>query len=160
MKKISILLALLVLLLCGCGTQAEDDSIGTCTVSINCATILDNMESLVPGKADLVPEDGVLLQETTVALYPDDTAYTLLQRFFQEQKLHYEFAGSNSSAYLEGLCNLYEFDCGSLSGWEFSVNGTFPSIGVGGYTLQDGDKIRLLYTCDLGLDVGDLMDES
>lgn len=159
MKRITILLALLVLLLCGCGGQTTDEPIGTCTVSINCATLLDNMDNLTPGKAELVPEDGVLLAQTTVELYEGDTGYSLLQRFFQQQKLHYEFTGSNSSAYLSGLCNLYEFDCGSLSGWEFSVNGEFPSIGVGGYTLADGDEIRLLYTCDLGLDVGDLMDE-
>jgi len=156
MKKLCCVLALLLLILCGCGAPAEGESIGTCTVSVECYTVLDNMDQLTPGKEELIPADGVMLVETTVELQAGDTVYSLLQRFFQSQKLHYEFIGSGSSAYLAGLNNLYEFDCGSLSGWEYAVNGDFPSIGLGGYELQDGDVIELLYTCDLGADVGDL----
>ena len=37
----------------------------------------------------------------------------------------------------------------------YSVNGTFPNFGCGQYFLQPGDEIRLVYTCDLGADVGD-----
>ena len=31
-------------------------------------------------------------------------------------------------AYIEGIGNLYEFDCGSVSGWMYRVNGEFPKI--------------------------------
>lgn len=155
MKKICCILAMLVLVLCGCGGQSDGQSVGTCTVSIECYTVLDHMDQLTAGKEDLIPADGVMLTETTVELYEGDSVYSLLQRFFQEQKMHYEFVGSDSSAYLAGINNLYEFDCGSLSGWEYAVNGEFPSIGLGGYELQDGDVIELLYTCDLGADIGD-----
>ena len=58
------------------------------------------------------------------------------------------------SVYIEGINNLYEFDCGKLSGWMFSVNGEFPNYGSSTYKLQDGDQVSWIYTCDLGADVG------
>lgn len=33
-----------------------------------------------------------------------------------------------NSAYIEGIGNLYEFDCGNLSGWMYSVNGVWPDL--------------------------------
>ena len=36
----------------------------------------------------------------------------------------------------------------------YSVNGVFPNYGVNKYTVKNGDNIKLLYTCDLGEDVG------
>ena len=58
-----------------------------------------------------------------------------------------------SSYYVEGINNLYEFDCGQGSGWMYSVNGVFPNYGASDCTVQDGDSIRWLYTCDLGSDL-------
>lgn len=58
-------------------------------------------------------------------------------------------------AYVEGINNLYEFDCGQLSGWMYNVNGWFPNYGCSKYTVQDGDVINWVYTCNLGKDVGD-----
>ncbi len=55
--------------------------------------------------------------------------------------------------------NLYEFDCGELSGWMYSVNGVWPDYGCSGYTLHDGDTVVWSYTCDLGRDVGALQGE-
>ena len=57
----------------------------------------------------------------------------------------------------QGIHNLYEFDCGELSGWMYNVNGWFPNYGCSRYALQDGDVIRWRYTCDLGADVGGSM---
>ena len=58
------------------------------------------------------------------------------------------------SAYIEGIGNLYEFDCGPQSGWMFSVNDVYPGLGCSSYTLSDGDVIVFSYTCDLGADLG------
>ena len=33
-----------------------------------------------------------------------------------------------NSYYVEGIGNLYEFDCGSESGWMYKVNGWFPQL--------------------------------
>ena len=35
-----------------------------------------------------------------------------------------------NSVYIEGINNLYEFDCGELSGWMYKVNGWFPNYGL------------------------------
>lgn len=59
-----------------------------------------------------------------------------------------------NSAYIEGIHNLYEFDCGELSGWMYSVDGWFPNYGCSRYQLKDGEVIKWVYTCDLGYDVG------
>ena len=59
-----------------------------------------------------------------------------------------------NSAYIEGIANLYEFDCGELSGWMYKVNGWFPNYGCSRYRLTEGDVVEWVYTCDLGNDVG------
>lgn len=41
-----------------------------------------------------------------------------------------------NSAYIEGINNLYEFDCGSLSGWMYKVNEWFPNYGCSRYVLK------------------------
>ena len=43
--------------------------------------------------------------------------------------------------YIEGINNLYEFDCGEQSGWMYSVNGWFPNYGCSRYQLKDGDVV-------------------
>lgn len=58
------------------------------------------------------------------------------------------------SAYIEGIGQFYEFDCGELSGWMYRVNGEFPNYGCSLYELKAGDKVEWVYTCDLGKDVG------
>ena len=159
---VALVLALGVLL-AGCvnGRLAKGDSLPekqtyTCAFSIECATILDNLDLLAPGKESLVPADGVVLPETTVTFYEGESVFDVLQRLCREQKIHLESSWTPiyDSAYIEGLHNLYEFDCGSLSGWMYRVNGWYPNYGCSRYQLQDGDIVEWKYTCDLGEDVG------
>lgn len=138
--------------------DAQEPQAQTCTVSIDCSTILDNMDKLKRGKEGLIPSDGILLAKTEVQYEEGDTVFTMLKRELKSRKMHYDFEGSGSAAYLTGLCNIYEFDCGKLSGWEFAVNGSFPSVGMGVYKLSPGDSVALIYTCDLGDDIGNHYD--
>ncbi|MFR0872451.1 MAG: DUF4430 domain-containing protein [Oscillospiraceae bacterium] len=48
-----------------------------------------------------------------------------------------------------------EFGFGELSGWMYRVNGEFPQVYAGEFTLHEGDVVEFVYTCDLGGDVGD-----
>ena len=98
----------------------------------------------------------MLLAATTVAFSQGESVFNVLQRTMKQQKLHLEFVQTPlyNSAYIEGICNLYAFDAGDLSGWMYSVNGVFPNYGCSQYTLQDGDAVCWVYTCDLGADVG------
>ena len=135
---------------------AISDVAHSCTLSIECSTILDNMDWLDPEKVELVPEDGIILPATTVTFYEGESVFNILQRTCKQQKLHMEFENTPmyNSAYIEGIHNLYEFDCGELSGWMYSVNGWFPNYGVSRYQLKEGDVVEFRYTCDLGRDVG------
>lgn len=128
----------------------------TCTISISCATILNNMDLLDEGKKDLVPADGWILAPTSVSFSEGESVFDVLRRTCKEQKIHMEFEDTPlyDSAYIEGIGNLYEFDCGALSGWEYAVNNWFPNYGCSRYGLKDGDVIQWLYTCDLGADIG------
>lgn len=132
------------------------DAAYTCTLSISCSTILAHPDWLNPEKAELVPEDGWILKPTTVTFQDGESVFDVLQRTCQQQSIHLEFENSPmySTAYIEGIQNLYEFDCGELSGWMYKVNDWFPNYGCSRYQLQDGDTICWMYTCDLGVDVG------
>lgn len=138
--------------------EAEvSDAVYTCTISISCATILDNMDDLNPEKIELVPDDGWLMKPEAVTFQEGENVFDVLLRICQERKIHMEYVNTPmyNSAYIEGIGNLYEFDCGNLSGWMYSVNNWFPNYGCSRYQLQDGDVICWVYTCDLGADVGD-----
>ncbi|MCI8594999.1 MAG: DUF4430 domain-containing protein [Oscillospiraceae bacterium] len=128
----------------------------TCTVSISCATILDNMDTCDENKVELVPDDGWLLKPTTVSFQEGESAFDVLQRTCREKSIHMEssFTPIYNSAYIEGIGNIYEFDVGNLSGWMYHVNGWFPNYGCSRYQLQDGDEVAWVYTCDLGDDIG------
>lgn len=128
----------------------------TCTISISCATILNNMELCDPAKIDLVPADGWVLKPVTVTFCEGESVFHALQRVCKQQNIHMEFVDTPlyNSAYIEGIHNLYEFDAGALSGWMYQVNGWFPNYGCSRYALKDGDIINWVYTCDLGHDVG------
>lgn len=140
--------------------EPEDVEIGdaeyTCTLSISCATILDNMDLCNKEKRELVPEDGWILKPMTVTFYEGESVFNILQRTCKQQKIHMEFENTPiyNSAYIEGINNLYEFDVGNTSGWMYKVNGWFPNYGCSRYQLKDGDVIEWVYTCDLGKDVG------
>ena len=140
--------------------EPQDVTIGstayTCTISISCSTILNNMDLCDPAKVDLVPADGWILQPITVTFYEGESVFNVLQRVCKQQKIHMEFENTPiyNSAYIEGINNLYEFDVGELSGWMYKVNEWFPNYGSSRYQLQDGDVICWVYTCDPGNDVG------
>lgn len=129
----------------------------TCTISISCATILNNMSNLKSGKEEFVPSDGWILAASEVEFTEGESVHDVLQRVCKDAGIQMEssFTPAYNSAYVEGINNLYEFDCGQLSGWMYNVNGWFPNYGCSKYTVQDGDVINWVYTCNLGKDVGD-----
>lgn len=160
--KLLLLVLIVTAILCGCSVQtpeeyysesSQKDDIEV-TISINCSTILNNMDMLESGLESYVPSDGVILKPYKVTLDENATAYDALSEACKQNKIQFEYTGTNADIYIEGIANLYEFSCGQLSGWEYCVNDVFPSVGCNAYDLQDGDTIKFLYTCDLGADIG------
>ncbi|MBQ8236669.1 MAG: DUF4430 domain-containing protein [Oscillospiraceae bacterium] len=158
-----ILAFVLTLTLYGCGgadavnvPDTNGDGKLTCTMEIRCDTLLDHLDAMTAEKAALVPQNGQLLAQTQVEFEAGDSVFDMFRRVLRQQKIHFEYTDAQiyGSVYIEGIGNLYEFDCGPQSGWMFSVNGVYPGLGCSGYTLADGDAIVFSYTCDLGADLG------
>lgn len=137
--------------------EIDTETVYTATLSIDCSTILDNFDLFNEEKIDVLPLNGVILPNTVVEFYKGESVFDVLDRTVKAKKIHmeYTFTPVYNSVYIEGINNLYEFDCGPLSGWMYKVNGWFPNYGCSRYQLQDGDVINWVYTCDLGADVGD-----
>lgn len=127
-----------------------------CTLTVRCDTILKNISGLNPDKVGLIPADGVIFSGTNITFNPGESVFNVLLRELKRNKIHLEFTNTPlySSAYIEGINNIYEFDCGELSGWMYKVNGEFPGYGCSRCILKPGDVIEWVYTCDLGRDVG------
>ena len=137
--------------------QEEAASSGkTCTISISCSTILNNMDKCDPAISGIIPSGGTILSATTVEFTDGETVYDVLQRVCQSKGIQLEASWSPTynSAYIEGIANIYEFDVGSGSGWMYKVNGQFPNYGCSSYSLKGGESICWVYTCNLGSDVG------
>lgn len=138
-------------------TEVDTSTKYTCTISITCKTILDNMDKVKESKKGIVPSNGIILDTTTVTFSEGESVYDVLQRTCRERGIHMESSWTPiyNSAYVEGIANLYEFDVGSQSGWMYKVNGWFPNYGCSRYALQQGDEICWMYTCvGLGEDIG------
>ena len=128
----------------------------TCTFSIECSTVLNNLSDLKTDKLDAVPSSGIIYSKQTVTFYEGESVYDVLQRVCRENGIHMEASWTPiyNSAYVEGIHNLYEFDCGTGSGWMYRVNGWYPNYGCSRYQLAQGDNVEWRYTCDLGSDIG------
>ena len=139
----------------GAGNDIEnrpDENI--CYVTITCKTALDSGK-LSEEMLKILPDDGVILDNFKMEYEDGESVFDVIEKAVKENKIHMEYSGTKKVPYIEGVANLYEFDCGSLSGWMYRVNGWFPSFGMGQYKVERGDSIELIYTCDLGKDVGD-----
>ena len=137
-------------------TEIDKSTQYTCTFSISCETILDNMDQCNDSKKSLVPEDGIIFPAAEVTFSEGESVFDVLQRVCKDNKIHMEstFTPMYNSAYIEGIHNLYEFDAGKFSGWMYAVNGWFPNYGCSRYQLKNGDVVEWRYTCDLGEDLG------
>ena len=139
------------------GKSGSSSSVKTCTIQIRCDTILKHMDELKAGKNKYVPSNGVILATSKVEFADGETVFDVLKRAcaYTGIQLEYSYTPMYGSYYVEGINHLYEFDCGSQSGWMYKVNGWFPNYGCSSYKLKNGDVIVWCYTCTgLGADVG------
>lgn len=138
------------------GGAKDESKVYSCVFSIECSAILNNVTELEADKREILPWDGVILPATKVEFYAGESVFDVLQRVCKEFNIHLEASWTPvyNSAYVEGIHNLYEFDCGALSGWMYRVDGWYPNYGCSRYQLTDGETVEWRFTCDLGNDVG------
>lgn len=132
---------------------SNTDKKETVTISINAKTAIDYGINNKDGFTHL-PSNGVILSPQKVDFKEGDTVFDIFSKTVKSKGIQMEYTGTGSAVYIEGIDNLYEFDCGKYSGWMYEVNGEYPNYGVGAYKLKSGDNIVFNYTCDLGRDLG------
>ncbi len=122
--------------------------VNSCILTIDCRSILENMDKLDNDKHSLVPADGVIFSGN-VGFNEGESVYDILRRVCSENNIQLEAAYTPAfgSSYIEGINNLYEFDCGSASGWVYKVNGSSPGEGCSSYLPKNGDSIEFCYNC-------------
>lgn len=118
-----------------------------------------------PGDADPAPSVtisivghkamGVILEATEVEIEEGETVLDALKKAAKQNNIPISIRGKKSTAYVEGINNLFEFDHGPRSGWLYRVNGSMYSKSAGAFTVNAGDVIEWLYTLDLGRDIED-----
>ncbi len=121
----------------------------TCTITICCDEILSNMGNLAPGKEGLIPSSGYIMSNKTIEFSEGETVLDILVRACDNSgvQLEYAYTPAYDSYYVEGINNIYEFDCGPASGWKYRVNGTYPNYGCSGYAVSEGDSIVWNFSC-------------
>ena len=127
----------------------------SCTILISCRTAIDS-PALKKSVRSVLPDDGIILARTNSSFSDGESVFDLLKKVCRANNIHLDFSSTpvSGGAYIKGIGNLYEFDCGSISGWMYKVNGEFPSVGCSEYALTEGCNVEFLYSCDLGADIG------
>ena len=154
--------AVLAISLVGCSRgsgQSADTAANAenvCFISIECSTAFSEKSELKDSVAAYLPPDGIILAETGIAFGDGESVADVLRRVCEENGVALETTAAPlyGSIYVEGIGNLYEFDCGPGSGWMYCVNGVFPNYGASSYVLSPGDRVEWRYTCDFGEDIG------
>ena len=147
-------------------TEPENPS-SVCYLTIDCSNIKKDPSSLKKGKETFVPKSGYILNETAVSFEAGESAFDALKRACKENvctdnckycqkcgiQREFSFTPAYKSYYVEGIHQLYEKDCGSLSGWMYCVNGKYPDVASSEYKLKNGDRITFAYTVSMGDDL-------
>lgn len=122
----------------------------TCSLAIRCDDVLKNPEALKEEKKDVIPAGGIILSLTDVVFTEGESVFDVVLREVKKAQIHFEFEKTPmyDSAYIKGIGNLYEFDCGDCSGWQYKVNDKKPTYGCSQYILKDKDKIEFFYSCN------------
>ncbi len=147
--------------------EEPESSSSYCTVTIDCRNAKKNISQLKKNKRAFVPESGYILKDARVEVSKGDTAFDVFKRACAQNvctdnckycqksgiQTEYSFTPAYNSYYIEGIHQLYEKDCGSLSGWMFSVNGVFPDVSSSAFEVKAGDLITFAYTVSMGDDL-------
>lgn len=156
--KAGFLIIILTFILSGCGkgssVESQKDSINKCSLYITCENAI-NSEKIAKNILDVLPKDGVIFEKEEVTYSEGESVFDVLERELKDKGIVIEssITAGTGSVYVEGINNLYEFDCGEQSGWMYTVNGEIPNYSCSDYKVENGDEIIFCYTCNLGKDI-------
>jgi len=109
---------------------------------------------------------GTILPAASVPFQTGDTIATVTLRLLKAAGITPVYTGTAASNfYLSAIRNftvggttyptLGDYDGGSSSGWMVSLNNWFINKMSSDFAVEDGDRIRWQYTCQLGHDIGE-----
>lgn len=119
----------------------------SCTLNVECKSILNNMDKLKDGHSEYVPANGYIIKGYTYTAKAGFTAYDALKKACEDNGIKLTAKSSMYGTYVSGINNIDEFDCGSQSGWMYSINGNRPNVSASSQSVTDGDEITFEYVC-------------
>jgi len=125
-------------------TKVKKTAGNYCYLTISCKAAVNNPD-LNSSKKSAVPANGIIYAAKKVTFTKGDSVYDVLKRETRDRGIQMQSTISLGDVYIEGINNLYQFDCGSTSGWKYSVNGSFPGYSCGKYTVKAGDSIQWIF---------------
>lgn len=128
----------------------SDEQMMNISITIDCKTILDNMDELKNGYEDFIPNDGMILDNIILKVKKDSTVLNVLEAVNEKYDLNLKIRKTSFGAYITGIKYIEEKICGNSSGWMYSVNDVFPGQNASSYRLKDGDYIKWRFTCKPG----------
>ena len=128
----------------------EKEKKHTCSFTIECRLILDRKDLWRDGLEEVVPGDGVFFSDK-VRYKKGQSVYDILKKICDKNDilLDADYTPLYDTYYVRGIGNLYEFDCGSESGWKYKVNGVLPGVGSSLYEIKDDDEIVFFYDIEI-----------
>lgn len=121
----------------------------TITFEIECKELMNHRDKWKEGIEEIIPSSGVFYsgEENYVE---GETVYDVLKRICNEHTiaLDSEYTPLYGTYYIKGIGNLYEFDCGSESGWLYKVNDSLPGVGCSSHVINENDKICFYYSLE------------
>lgn len=97
-------------------------------------------------------EKGTILPATKVVMSEGNTVLDVTLTILKQKGIPVSVTGSGSSAYVEGIDNLFEFDRGQFSGWTVKRNGSTLNRSAGVITVTNGDTVQWIYTTNYNED--------
>ena len=119
----------------------------SCTLNVECKSILNNMDKLKDGHSEYVPANGYIIKGYKYTAKAGFTAYDALKKACEDNGIKLTAKSSMYGTYVSGINNIDEFDCGSQSGWMYSINGNRPNVSASNRKINDGDEITFEYVC-------------
>ena len=149
LKKILVCIFAFVTVMVGvsCNSNEASDNGISVLLKVDCSEVVENighdLYGITEGKAEIVPESGVILEIETFC-NEGDNAFELLISNLKAKRIHFEA----DDGYLTAISNIYAGDCGANSGWMFFINGELAEKGAPDTVIHNGDKVEFKYVVD------------
>lgn len=116
----------------------------TCTIEIRCDAAVSRKSTIDnPGIRELIPDDGVILEQISFSGYSGYTVYDCLSRVASMKNISLNVNADKT--YVRGIAGLEEKMVGKYSGWTYRVNGEMVMKAASSCKIKEGDTIIWQY---------------